>query len=101
MIARFWRGYAIGDDADKYQHFLLTTFLPSLHRLKGYEGARVLRNDEQQEIEFIVLTFWESFEAVREFAGPNLRTPVIATEAERLLSRYDKHPKHYKIWESK
>ena len=100
MIARFWRGYTKHNNASEYQNFLLKTFLPRLHRLNGYKKSYVLRNDKAHDVEFVVITLWESFEAIKEFAGPNLHTPVIAPEAEKLLTRFDEQAKHYNVWES-
>jgi heme-degrading monooxygenase HmoA len=100
MITRLWHGYTKPADADKYQRFLLINFLPSLHGINGYEGGYVLRKEDQHEVEFIVLTFWETIDAIKKFAGPELQTPVIAREAERWLSRSDQQAIHYNSFKS-
>ena len=95
MITRLWHGYTKPEDAGTYQEMLLTSILPGIHRIAGYKGSYVLRKDGKDEVEFITLTFWESLDAVRQFAGPDYERSVIAPEAARLLSRHDERSIHY------
>ena len=95
MIARLWHGYTKPEDASTYHEMLLNTILPGIHRIAGYQGSYVLRKDSPDEVEFITLTFWESLDAIREFAGPDYEHSVIAPEAARLLTRHDEHSTHY------
>lgn len=96
MIARLWHGWTKPEDADAYENLLRTKILPAIHRVPGYKGAWVMRrNTEDDEAEFITLTLWESWEAVREFAGASLTHSVVPEEAQRLLSRFDEDAIHY------
>jgi heme-degrading monooxygenase HmoA len=74
---------------------LLKNILPGIHRIRGYKGSYVLRRDCGDEVEFITLTFWESLDAIREFAGPDYERSVIAPEAAKLLTRHDERSIHY------
>jgi heme-degrading monooxygenase HmoA len=100
MITRLWHGYTRPEDADTYQEMLLRTILPGIHRIAGYRGSYVLRKDSDDEVEFITLTFWESMDAIRAFAGPSLTKAVIVPEAEKLLTRYDERSTHYTSFRS-
>ena len=95
MIARLWHGYTKPEDAPTYHEMLLKTILPGIHRIAGYKGSYVLRKDGPDEVEFITLTFWESLDAIREFAGPDYEHSVILPEAARLLTRHDEYSTHY------
>jgi heme-degrading monooxygenase HmoA len=95
MIARLWHGWTKTEDANTYQAALLDMILPEMHRVDGYQGGHVLRKDEHDETEFIVLTFWESLDAVKQFAGVNATTPVITAAAAKVLTRYDQNATHY------
>ncbi len=97
MIGRLWHGYTKPQNADAYERLLRTKILPGIHRIKGYQGAYLLRRDAQGEVEFITLTLWDSMDAVREFAVGD--HAVVPPEARELLSRFDEHSVHYDaVW---
>jgi heme-degrading monooxygenase HmoA len=95
MITRLWHGYTRPQDAETYNQMLLTNILPGIHRIRGYKGSYVLRRDCGDEVEFITLTFWESLDAIREFAGADYERSVIAPGAAKLLTRHDERSIHY------
>ncbi len=97
MIARVWHGWTSEGNADAYERHFRTTVLADLHRLDGFEGAQLLRRQDGQEVEFVAITYFESIEAVRGFAGPDYGLAVIADEAKRVLSRYDRRAEHYTV----
>jgi heme-degrading monooxygenase HmoA len=100
MIARLWHGWTKAADADTYQAALLNTILPDMQRVKGYHGGHVLRKENGDETEFVVLTFWESLAAVKQFAGANFTQPVITRAASEVLTRYDQQATHYTSFRS-
>jgi heme-degrading monooxygenase HmoA len=61
----------------------------------GFEGARLLRRTSGDETEFVSLTFFDTLDAVRAFAGPNYETAVVADEAREVLVRFDDQVSHY------
>ena len=97
MIERVWRGWISAEKADAYQRFLGDTFLPSAHALPGYRGARVLRRDTGSEVEFMVITHFDSLDAIRAFAGEDIAQAHIAPEARALLDRWEERVAHYEI----
>jgi hypothetical protein len=97
MIARHWRGWTLPKDANSYEHLLKETVLPSLRKLQGYQRGYVLRQDGPEEVEFVVVNFFDSLEAVRRFAGPEYSVPVFEPEARKLLSRVEPIARHYDV----
>lgn len=95
MIARIWHGWTSNSNADAYEQLLQTKILPGIHRVKGYKGAHLLRRPADAETEFITVTYWESMEAIREFAGPEGSHAVVPPEAQELLKHYDQESVHY------
>jgi heme-degrading monooxygenase HmoA len=95
MIARIWHGYTQPGNADAYEQLLRTKILPGIHRVKGYQGAYLLRRTVGADVEFITITLWESMDAVRDFAGEGHATSVVPEEARRLLAHYDEQSVHY------
>src|SRR5262245_33432725 len=96
VITRVWRGWtATAEDADAYERLLGEEILPSFVGIDGFAGAEVLRRSDGDEVEFLVITRFESLDAVRAFAGPEYETPVIEPAARRLLSRIEERARHY------
>ena len=97
MIARVWKGWTKVEDADAYEELLRKKVLPALRRIAGYQGGHVLRQDGKDEVEFVVVNFFESFDAVRSFAGPDYAVPVFEPEARKLLSKVEPIARHYQV----
>ena len=95
MIVRAWRGYASAAAPDAYPKHLLENVRPNLERLAGFQGLTLLRRDLGAEIEYLVLTLWESMEAVRAFAGEDPGRAVVEPEACATLTRFDDRVTHY------
>jgi hypothetical protein len=97
MIARHWRGWTEARNADAYEKLLKMKVLPELRSVSGYQGGYILRCDGTEEVEFVVVNFFESLDAVRRFAGDDYSTPVFEPEARLLLSRVEPVARHYDV----
>jgi hypothetical protein len=97
VIARHWRGWTEVQDADAYEALLNDKVLPGLKSIEGYRGGYILRSDGQTEVEFVVMNFFDSLEAVQRFAGPDYRIPVFEPEARVLLRRIEPAVTHYVV----
>ena len=97
MIARHWRGWTKLQNADAYENFLGEQVLPELQKIAGYHGGYILRSDTVDEAEFVVVNFSASWDAVKEFAGPDYTVPVFEPEARRLLSKVEPVARHYEV----
>ncbi|HWX24375.1 MAG TPA: antibiotic biosynthesis monooxygenase [Vicinamibacteria bacterium] len=95
MIVRLWHGWTTRENAPSYERLLTAEILPGIHRVPGFRGAELLRRDAAGEVEFVTLTFFESMDAVRTFAGDDWEAAVVPPEARRLLSRFDPRAAHY------
>jgi heme-degrading monooxygenase HmoA len=97
MIARHWKGWTEVGNADAYETLLKTRVLPDLKRLAGYRGGYILRSEGTNEVEFVVVNFFESIAAIRSFAGDDYSTAVFEPEARLLLSRAEPIARHYEV----
>ena len=95
MIARVWRGWARPEHADQYDAHYRTEVLEHLEGVSGFVGARLLRRQVGDEVEFVSLTFFDDLDAVRAFAGATYETAVVAEPAHKILSRFDETVAHY------
>ncbi len=99
MIGRLWRGWTTTENADAYEELLRTRILPGIHRVDGYRGAYLLRRDVDEGVEFTTLTFFESMDAVRAFAGEEYEVAVVPPEARQLLTRFDERSALHEVVE--
>jgi len=59
MIVRHWRGPSRADSASAYLDHLRMETLRRLRALDGHRGANVLRREIRDEVEFVVLTYFD------------------------------------------
>ena len=97
MVTRIWHGWTTDDNAAAYQSLLETEILPGIasRNINGYRGAHLLRRDLDGEVEFVTILWFESLEAVRDFAGENYDVAVVTPKARALLLRVDERSSHY------
>jgi heme-degrading monooxygenase HmoA len=95
MIARVWRGWARPELADQYEVHYRSEVLEHLQGVAGFVGARLLRRQAGDEVEFVSLTFFDDLDAVRGFAGSAYETAVVAAPARKVLSRFEETVAHY------
>lgn len=100
MIMRIWHGWTRkGKNATEYDEMLRSEVLPAIHRIAGYKGTWLLRRDSGEEVEFVTITTWDSWEAIEEFAGKGRNNSVIYPKAAELLTRHDEHSEHFEaVW---
>jgi heme-degrading monooxygenase HmoA len=97
VIVRIWRGRTSGGKADAYQNHVTANVFPKLEAIAGYMRGRVLRRLEANGVEFLVVTEWESWDAIRAFAGPDPERAVIEPEARALLDHADAYVQHFEM----
>ncbi len=97
MLARTWRGVTKAADAAAYQAYLEQTGLKNYRSTPGNLGAYCLRRITGERAEFLLVTLWESMDAVRRFAGPSPEQAVFYPEDERFLIDKDLHVTHYDV----
>lgn len=97
MITRTWRGWTTLQNAPLYQQLLLTEIFPGIERrgVAGYRGISLLRRDIGDEVEFSMVMWFDSIEAVKVFAGEKHEVAVVPPKARAVLSRYEHVAMHY------
>jgi heme-degrading monooxygenase HmoA len=97
VIARTWRGWTAVADADDYVDYLLATGIRGYRDTPGNRGAWILRRDDGDRTEFVTLSFWESRDAVRGFAGDDIDRAVFYPEDDRFLVERELRVHHYEL----
>jgi heme-degrading monooxygenase HmoA len=99
MIVRAWRGRAAAAKSNSYVDHFTQNVLPELRDIDGFIGASLLKQSRPDDVEFLVLTRWSSLDAVRAFAGPDIRKAVVEPEAVAALISFDPTVEHYEVIE--
>jgi heme-degrading monooxygenase HmoA len=97
MIARFWRGVTRRSKADEYFDYLEKTGLKEYRSTEGNRGVYVFRRIENDRAEFLLLSLWDSFDAIKRFAGPNFENPLYYPEDKNFLLELGPKVVHYEI----
>lgn len=69
MIARRWVGVIPASKAGDYLAYLHRTGLVDYAATPGNRGVALFQREVEQGVEFTTLTFWDSMDAIRAFAG--------------------------------
>ncbi len=98
-ISRHWKGVAKPEEADNYIRHLRSETFPALGKIEGFIGASILRRSIRQGTEFLIVTTWQSVEAIRRFAGESESTAVVPPSVRAMMVEYDGEATHYEIVE--
>jgi antibiotic biosynthesis monooxygenase (ABM) superfamily enzyme len=101
MICRLWHGWTTPSNADAYERLLRDEVFEGITRrsIPGFLGIDLLRRQADHEVEFVTIMWFDSVEAVREFAGPDYEQAVVPPAARALLTRFDQRSAHYSVVE--
>ena len=97
MIARMWFGRTKAEDHDAYLAYLEESGVAELKRTPGNRGVMVLRRFEGDETEFGVVSFWDSLEDVKAFAGEDVDVARYFPADERFLLEFTPKLKHFEV----
>jgi heme-degrading monooxygenase HmoA len=97
MIARIWRGAVRADDADAYLHYLERTGFMEYRSTPGNRGLLALRRTQGDRCEYLLLTLWDSIDAVKAFAGADVEKAVFYPEDDRFLVERDLTSTHLDV----
>lgn len=97
MILRMWRARASPEQADLYFKHATQKVFPALRAIEGHRGAYLLRGLVGGAVEIVVMTLWDSMEAVRKFAGSKPDRAVVDPEARAVLTDFDDFVTHFEV----
>lgn len=69
MIARRWTAPVPLEKRDAYIRYIMETGFADYRDTAGNMGAFLLLQEEDDRVYFTALTYWDSYESIRKFAG--------------------------------
>ncbi len=103
MIGRIWHGWTTRENADHYESLLKQEIFSGIAKKKvsGYKGIQLFRRPlNNDEVEFVTIMQFDSWDAVKEFAGEDYERAYVPAAAREVLARFDERSQHYEIKES-
>jgi heme-degrading monooxygenase HmoA len=105
VIGRIWHGWTKPEDADEYERLLKGEIFPGIagKNVPGYKGIQLFREpaeEDKDEVEFVTVMWFDSWEAVRLFSGEDHERAYVPQKAREVLARFDERSRHYEIKES-
>lgn len=97
MIVRLWRCFITHENVPLYVEHFQQSVLPELKQINGFVEGTILQRAMDVDVEITVLTYWESMDAVHNFAGEQADTAVVAPAAQSLVRAYDTLVTHYEV----
>jgi heme-degrading monooxygenase HmoA len=97
MIGRTWHGTVPASKADEYHEYLNKTGIPEYKATLGNKGVFVLRRVEGDVAHFLLLTLWESIDAIKAFAGDDYEKAKYYPEDEAFLLELEPFVTHYEV----
>lgn len=96
-VVREWRGRVPRERSAEYLAYMRRTGLDDYAGTPGHRGTWVLADREGRETEFVLLTFWDSREAIRAFAGDDIGRARYYAEDARYLASMPERLRHYDV----
>ncbi len=97
MVARIWRGATAARDADAYLAYLDRTGVAECRATPGNRGVMVLRRPLGEETEFLFISWWDSEDSIRAFAGDDISRARFFDEDDAFLTQRDEAVHHYMV----
>jgi heme-degrading monooxygenase HmoA len=92
-----WQAQSTAENYDEYMRHVNTKVFPALRAIEGHRGAYLLRRPLGDRVEVVVLTLWESMDAIQKFAGADPNRAVVEPEARAVLTSFDDFVTHFDV----
>jgi heme-degrading monooxygenase HmoA len=97
MISRNWRGVAKTEESDNYVEHLTAETFPQLSKIDGFVSASILRRPTSKGVEYLIVTTWQSMDAIKQFAGDAPDLAVVPEQVQAMMVEYDREVAHYEV----
>jgi heme-degrading monooxygenase HmoA len=95
---RAWHGVTPAAKADEYLDLMLAVAVPDYKAIPGNRGVTVLRRIEGDVAHFLLLTLWDSTDAIRQFAGDDVEQEKFYDFDTDYLLELEPNATHYEVF---
>ena len=97
MIVRMWHGRVPTEKASRYRQFLNRQAVADYRSVPGNISVHILERADGAVTHFVTMTFWESLEAIRDFAGADIEAAKYYPEDRDFLLEFEPTVVHYEV----
>lgn len=97
MIVRVWHGRVPADKAEAYHEFLLRVAVPEYRATPGNRSVMELCRREGGVVHFLLITTWDSLDAIRGFAGDDVEKAHYYPQDSAFLLEFEPTVTHYEV----
>jgi heme-degrading monooxygenase HmoA len=97
MVVRIWHGRVPANKAQAYREFLNQRAIPDYQAVAGNLSVHILERQEGEVTHFITMTFWESIEVIKGFAGEDTEVAKYYPEDKEFLLEFEPTVVHYEV----
>jgi heme-degrading monooxygenase HmoA len=97
MIVRMWHGRVPTVKAVAYRTFVTGRAIPDYQSVPGNRSVHILERPEGDVTHFITLTFWDSLDAIKGFAGEDVEKAKYYPEDDDFLLEFEERVVHYEV----
>lgn len=95
MIAREWRCICPKEKIREFIPYLHSTGVKDSAAIPGFSGAEIMYRETNNCFEVVLVTFWNSIESIRKFAGEDIEKAVLYPDDYKYGITSDLMVKHY------
>lgn len=99
-IARTWHGIVPAEKSEEYFRYLQRTGIKDYQATEGNLGVQVFRRTQNSMTHFLLITYWDSYESIRTFAGDNFNNARYYPEDKEFLIEMEPNVTHYVVLKS-
>jgi len=85
------------DRADEYLEYLKRTGVADYTATPGNHGVQILTRTHDGRTDFTILSYWESLDAIKAFAGDDPEASRFYPEDDRYLVERDEQCHHWEV----
>jgi heme-degrading monooxygenase HmoA len=98
MILRTWRGWVRSDHVAAYAEYVEETGLSAYRATDGNRGCQLVSRDlGDGRAEVVTLSWWDSMEAIRGFAGDDVAVAKFYPEDDQFLVDRETTAAHFEV----
>ena len=98
MIVRMWHGMVEASKADEYAEFMKERAVPDYSSVDGLKKLLFLRDVQTDVAHFLLVTHWDSMEAVKKFAGERPEKAKYYPEDDEFLLEKEETSALYEVF---
>ncbi len=97
LIARIWHGHTPAAKAEEYTQYIYEAGIKKIAAIPGNRGVQMFRKIDDKYGDFTVISYWDSVEAIKKFAGEDYeKTHNLAKDPEYLVDM-EPNVKHLQV----